>query len=97
MRLLLDTHVLLWALAGPRAPADGARLIESPDNEVLFSAASIWEIAIKGSCCAPNSASTPHDHRGGARHRFDELAISAEHAAGVATCRCITRIRSIAC
>ena len=48
MRLLLDTHVLLWALSGSKRLADEAReLIESPDNDVLFSAASVWEIAIK--------------------------------------------------
>jgi PIN domain nuclease of toxin-antitoxin system len=50
MRLLLDTHVLLWALANPRRLGKDARTaIEDPDNEVLFSAASIWEIAIKSS------------------------------------------------
>ena len=48
MRLLLDTHLLLWALIEPRRLGAGAReLIEAPENEVLFSAASLWEIAIK--------------------------------------------------
>ena len=48
MRLLLDTHVLLWALAAPtRLDADIRALLEDPQNDVLFSAASIWEIAIK--------------------------------------------------
>ena len=48
MRVLLDTHVLLWALAEPRRLDKEVRVtIESGDNEVLFSAASIWEIAIK--------------------------------------------------
>ena len=50
MRALLDTHVLLWALAEPaRLPEDFRILIEDRGNEVLFSAASIWEIAIKAS------------------------------------------------
>ena len=50
MRLLLDTHVLLWALASPKQLGKDARAaIENPANEVLFSAASIWEIAIKTS------------------------------------------------
>lgn len=50
MRLLLDTHVLLWALAKPeRIRADARMAIEDPNNDVLFSAASIWEIAIKAS------------------------------------------------
>jgi PIN domain nuclease of toxin-antitoxin system len=48
MRLLVDTHVLLWALAqSRRIPKRTRQLLESPDHEVLFSAASLWEIAIK--------------------------------------------------
>lgn len=48
MRLLLDTHVLLWALVEPgKIPAEARSAIESAENDVLFSAASIWEIAIK--------------------------------------------------
>ncbi len=48
MRLLLDTHVLLWAVADPaRLGAETRNLLEDTANEVLFSAASIWEIAIK--------------------------------------------------
>lgn len=47
MRLLLDTHILLWALMEPEKLPRGSRGgIEDPGNEVLFSAASIWEIAI---------------------------------------------------
>jgi PIN domain nuclease of toxin-antitoxin system len=48
MRILLDTHVLIWALAEPGRLGDEARAaIERGADEVLFSAASIWEIAIK--------------------------------------------------
>ena len=48
MRILLDTHVLLWALVEPGRLHPETRIaIRSGDNEVLFSAASIWEIAIK--------------------------------------------------
>ncbi len=48
MRVLLDTHVLLWALITPKRLGKEARTaLESPDNDILFSAASIWEIAIK--------------------------------------------------
>ena len=50
MRLLLDTHLLLWALAEPgRLDAKTKLALEDPSNEVLFSAASLWEIAIKAS------------------------------------------------
>ena len=48
MRLLLDTHILLWALGEPaRLPRTAREAILDRGNEVLFSAASIWEIAIK--------------------------------------------------
>lgn len=48
MKLLLDTHLLLWAAAHPdRLSAQARELIEAPDNELVFSAASLWEIAIK--------------------------------------------------
>ena len=48
MRLLLDTHVALWALTDDKKPGKQARdLLMDPANEVYFSAATIWEIAIK--------------------------------------------------
>ena len=46
MRVLLDTHLLLWALAAPsKLPATARKQIEAA--EVFVSAASIWEISIK--------------------------------------------------
>ena len=48
MRFLLDTHLLLWALNNPERLANATRdAIEDSDNDVLFSTASIWEIANK--------------------------------------------------
>ena len=48
MRLLLDTHALLWWLAGDEALSNAAReAITDPDNDVFVSAASAWEIATK--------------------------------------------------
>jgi PIN domain nuclease of toxin-antitoxin system len=48
VRLLLDTHVLLWWLADDRKLAKTAReIISNPNNDVLVSAASAWEAAIK--------------------------------------------------
>ena len=48
MRLLLDTHGLLWALFTPeRLPQDVYSLLLDPTNEVLVSIASAWEIGIK--------------------------------------------------
>ncbi|MGG1944784.1 type II toxin-antitoxin system VapC family toxin [Trinickia sp. NRRL B-1857] len=48
MKLLLDTHVLLWAAGQPERLSAAARsLIEDEDHTLLFSAASLWEITIK--------------------------------------------------
>lgn len=48
MRLLLDTHALLWWRADdPRLPGKIDRLIVDPENEVFFSVVSLWEMAIK--------------------------------------------------
>lgn len=48
MKILLDTHLLLWAAALPeRLSATARKLIDSPANELLFSAASLWEVVIK--------------------------------------------------
>lgn len=48
MKLLLDTHLLLWAAGHPdRLPAEARSLVENRDTELLFSAASLWEVVIK--------------------------------------------------
>lgn len=48
MKLLLDTHIALWAAEGaPQLSATAAALIGHPENTLYVSAASIWEIAIK--------------------------------------------------
>ena len=48
MRLLLDTHVALWAISDDcRLPRSARAMIASPDNAVHVSAVSVWEIAIK--------------------------------------------------
>jgi PIN domain nuclease of toxin-antitoxin system len=48
MRLLLDTHVLLWTLGAPERLGNAlSAAIKNPANDVMFSAVSIWEIAIK--------------------------------------------------
>lgn len=48
MRLLLDTHIQLWVgFRMARVPAVAVRFMQDPENELIFSAASIWEIAIK--------------------------------------------------
>ena len=85
MRLLLDTHVLLWALAEPaRLGADVQTMIEDPENEVLFSAASIWEVAIKAGLGRADFAIRPEDvARGALEAGFTELPVCAKVAAQV--------------
>jgi PIN domain nuclease of toxin-antitoxin system len=48
MKLLLDTHALLWWLADDQQPGQRAReLVADPGNDVLISMVSLWEIAVK--------------------------------------------------
>jgi PIN domain nuclease of toxin-antitoxin system len=50
MKILLDTHILLWHLTDhPKLSQKSSDLIESPDHEKFLSIASLWEIAIKSS------------------------------------------------
>ena len=83
MRVLLDTHVLLWALAEPsRMDAQTRAAIEAGDNEVLFSAASIWEISIKAGLGRLDFAFEAADiARAALDTGFTELAVRANAAA----------------
>ena len=48
MKLLLDTHIIIWALTDdPRLSRKARELLSSPDNVIFYSVASLWEIAIK--------------------------------------------------
>ena len=48
MRLLIDTHVLLWALVAPeRLSARAQRLLSDPENSIVVSLVSAWELALK--------------------------------------------------
>lgn len=48
MKLLLDTHLLLWAAGQPdRLSPEARKFIDNSANELLFSAASLWEVVIK--------------------------------------------------
>ena len=85
MRLLLDTHVLLWALTEPdRLGGELQQLLEDPEQEVLFSAASIWEVAIKAGLGRADFPVRPDDIRLSAvQTGFSELPVHAEAAAKV--------------
>lgn len=77
-RLLLDTHPLLWWLAGADLDPGAADRIADPANVVVVSAASIWEIAIKrrlGKLRFPGSPSEEARKAG-----FGQVAITAAHA-----------------
>jgi PIN domain nuclease of toxin-antitoxin system len=85
MTLLLDTHILLWAIYQPdRLPGKWVAKLIDRSNSVFFSAASIWEIAIKASLERPDFL---HDaqrtHQLARQTDFVELAVTAEAAAQV--------------
>lgn len=81
MKLLLDTHLLLWAAGQPdRLSTEARALIDAPDNELFFSAASLWEVVIKNGLGR-------HDFKVDARllrrglldNGYSELPIGSEH------------------
>ncbi|MDB5370145.1 MAG: hypothetical protein JWP20_1703 [Roseomonas sp.] len=85
MRLLLDTPLRVWALAQPdRLDATTRAALEYPENEVLFSAASLWEIAIKAALGHPDCSCNPQQvlqaapARSGGRRR-SARPLSSEH------------------
>lgn len=85
MKLLLDTHVLLWAAGTPDKLSPRARtLLDDPDHELVFSAASIWEITIKRSLGRGDFQVEPRVlRRGLLDNGYQELAITSEHAVAV--------------
>lgn len=82
MKLLLDTHVLLWAAGSPaQFPPTARALLEDPNNELVFSAASLWEIAIKrGLGRADFQVDARVLRRGLLDNGYLELSITSEHA-----------------
>ncbi len=83
MRLLLDTHILLWWLAGdPALPAPARGLIQDPENTIFVSAVSLWEIWLKHSL---GKLRLPEDFEEKlARESFENLPLTAAHTRGVA-------------
>jgi PIN domain nuclease of toxin-antitoxin system len=82
---LLDTHLLLWA-AGPieRLSSDARLLIDDPDNELVFSTASIWEVAVKYGRGRDDFQADPRLlRRGLLDNLYRELSITGEHAVAV--------------
>lgn len=85
MKLLLDTHLLLWAAGSPEQLSTAARtLLEDPHNELLFSAASLWEIAIKrGLGRSDFQVDARVLRRGLLDNGYQELAITNAHAVSI--------------
>ena len=85
MRILLDTHVLLWAAGMPeRLPPDARALIEDTANEPYFSAASLWEVAIKSGLGRDDFRVDPRVlRRALLENGYAELPITGAHAVAV--------------
>lgn len=83
MRLLLDTHIFLWAIAGSSQLKMPARRIIEAATDVYVSAASVWEVAIKARLgkihADPREVAAAIEASG-----FVELPVRASHAAAVA-------------
>ena len=85
MKLLLDTQLLLWAAVSPaKLPLTARKLLKDPQNELIFSAASLWEVAIKSDLGREDFQVDPSVlRRGLLDHGYQELAISSAHAVAV--------------
>jgi len=86
MKLILDTHLFLWALAGSsRLSARARKLIADPSNELIFSVISIWEIAIKNGKGLSSFRSEPGLIRSSAlQNQYTELDIRGPHVLAIA-------------
>jgi PIN domain nuclease of toxin-antitoxin system len=88
LRILLDTHVALWAIAKTaRLPADIAALIADPANTIVVSAVSVWEITIRHALSRGRSDDVALSGSQALNYfraaGFQFLSVSAEHAAAV--------------
>ena len=86
MKLLLDTHLLIWAAVGDESkagamPRAAANLIDDPANTLVFSVASVWETAIKYSLGRDHFRTDPGPlRRALLDNGYEELPILARHA-----------------
>jgi len=87
MKLLLDTQILLWAAGQPqRLSAAARRLLQTPTNELFFSAASFWEIAIKNTLGRGDFRVEPRVlRRGLLDNGYIELPVTSQHAVSIDT------------
>ena len=85
MKLLLDTHLLLWAAGQPdKLSATARALLDDPGNEPIFSAASLWEVVIKrGLGRADFHVDARILRRGLLDNGYGELPITSDHVVAV--------------
>lgn len=85
MRLLIDTHLLLWAAQkSSRLSLAARRLLGDPDNELLFSVASLWEFGIKYAKAPDEFNITPSEFRESLlENGYVELDIAGRHALAI--------------
>jgi PIN domain nuclease of toxin-antitoxin system len=85
VKLLLDTHLLLWAAGEPeRLSPTAHEAILNPENQLVFSVASLWEVAIKSALCRPDFTVDPRLlRRGLIDNGYQELPIAGEHTIGI--------------
>jgi PIN domain nuclease of toxin-antitoxin system len=85
VKLLLDTHLLLWAAGQPELLSQEAQdLVDDPTNDLLFSAANLWEVTIKHALGRDDFRANPRLlRRGLLDNGYGELAITSEHAIAV--------------
>jgi PIN domain nuclease of toxin-antitoxin system len=85
VKLLLDTHLLLWAAGEPhRLSQEANALLNDPDHDLLFSAASLWEVTIKRGLGRDDFHVDPRLlRRGLLDNGYVELAITSAHAVAV--------------
>jgi PIN domain nuclease of toxin-antitoxin system len=84
-KLLLDTQLLLWAASEPeRLPVEAREAIENIQIELVFSAASLWEVAIKSMLGRPDFRVDARVlRRGLLENGYDELGVAGDHAVAV--------------
>lgn len=87
MKLLLDTHLLLWAAGQPdRLSKTALDLIEAESSELIFSTASLWEIVIKRSLGREDfKVDARVLRRGLLDNGYGELPIASEHVVAIDT------------
>ena len=85
MRFLLDTQVLLWAAGMPERLSEEVRnLIQDSGTELVFSAASVWEVAMKNALGRKDFRVDPRLlRRALLENGYVELAVTGAHAAGI--------------